>query len=110
MNSLNTSIIAVLIISFLHEAKGQQYKHKKIDSLISGTFQLADRNEALKISDKTYKLSEDIGYYQGKAKSLKADLNCYLGLGEQEKALKTANKLYDLAKKENDDYHCGQAL
>lgn len=71
---------------------------------------MADRNEALKISDKTYKLSEDIGYYQGKAKSLKADLNCYLGLGEQEKALKTANKLYDLAKKENDDYHCGQAL
>jgi len=110
VNFLNRSIIAVLIISFLHEAKGQQYTPKKIDSLISGTFQLADRNEALKISDKTYKLSEDIGYYQGKAKSLKADLNCYLGLGEQEKALKTANKLYDLAKKENDDYHCGQAL
>jgi tetratricopeptide (TPR) repeat protein len=106
---LKNSIIFFLLISFLSEAKAQQYTPKKIDSLISLTFQLADRNEALKISNKTYQGSEEIGYYLGKAKSLKADLNSYLGLGEQEKALNAADKLYNIAKKESDPYHQAQA-
>ncbi len=90
--------------------KAQDYSHQKIDSLISRTFLLADRNNALKISLETYKASEKSGYYLGKAKSLKATINSYLGLGEQQKALETADKLLDLADKENDDYHTVQAL
>lgn len=110
MRPLKNSIICILLISFLSEAKAQQYTPKKIDSLILITFQLADRNESLKISSKTYKISEDLDYYLGKVKSLKADINSYLGLGEQEKALKSAEKLFEIAKKENDDYYCTQAL
>ncbi|GGG53839.1 tetratricopeptide repeat protein [Epilithonimonas arachidiradicis] len=102
-------LIFSLLFSFLSEADAQQYTPKKIDSLIAATFRLADRNEALKISNKTYKASEEIGYYLGKAKSLKSDISSYLGLGEQEKVLVSADMLYDLAKKENDDYHCSQA-
>lgn len=87
----------------------QQYTPQQIDQLIAKTFKIADRNEALKLSNKTYQLSDEIGYYNGKAKSLKADISSYLGLGEQEKVLVSADKLYDLAKSENDDYHCAQA-
>lgn len=103
-------ILFIALLSFFLETGAQKYTPKKIDSLISKTFQLADRNKALMISTDTYKISDEIGYYQGKAKSLKADINSYLGLGEQEKALVTAERLYQLAKKENDNYHIGQAL
>ncbi|MCD9855065.1 tetratricopeptide repeat protein [Epilithonimonas sp. JDS] len=88
----------------------QNYTPKKIDSIIIGTFQLADRNQALKTSLDTYSISEKSGYYLGKAKSLKAIINSYLGLGEQQKALEAADKLLDLASSENDDYHSVQAL
>lgn len=98
------------MLSLLSEAKAQQYTPKMVDSLIHRTFELADRDEALKISSKTYKISEDLDYYLGKAKSLKADINSYLGLGEQEKALKSAEQLHSIAKSEGDDYYCTQAL
>jgi len=107
---LKKIILVISVFSFLTGTKAQKYTPKKIDSLISISFQLADRNEALKISTKTFRLSDEIGYYLGKAKSLKADINTYLGLGEQEKALNSANKLYDIATSEGDDYHTGQAL
>lgn len=110
MRYLQKFLSAFILFSLFTKAEAQKYTPKTIDSLIVRTFQLADRNEALKISSKTYKLSDEIGYYPGKAKSLKADINSYLGLGEQGKALITAEKLYDLANGENDDYHIVQAL
>ena len=51
-----------------------------------------------------------VGYYPGKAKSLNANINSYIGLGEREKALRSANKLYEIASSEGDDYYMGQAL
>lgn len=102
-------LILSFLFSFLSESDAQQYTPQQVDQLIAKTFKIADRNEALKISNKTYQISADIDYYQGKAKSLKADISSYLGLGEQEKALKSADKLYEIAKKEGDDYHCTQA-
>ena len=103
-------ILILLLISCILKTKAQEYTPKKIDSIILGTFQLADRNKALQIGLDTYKISENTGYYLGKAKSLKVILNSYLGLGEQQKALETADKLLELANKESDDYHTVQAL
>lgn len=94
----------------LLQTKAQDYTPAKIDSIISSTFQLADRAKALQISQDTYKISERTGYYLGKAKSLKASINSYLGLGEQQKALESADRLYSLATDEDDDYHAVQAL
>ena len=37
-------------------------------------------------------------------------INSYIGLGEREKALRSANKLYEIASSEGDDYYMGQAL
>lgn len=110
VGSLQRFFFIIILVSLFFNAKAQKSTIKQIDSLIASTFQLADRNEALKISNKTYQQSEEIGYYLGKAKSLKADINSYLGLGEQGKALISAEKLYKIAKSEGDDYHLGQAL
>lgn len=103
-------ILVLLLISCIIQTKAQEYSPEKIDNILSGTFQLADRNKALKIGLDTYKISENTGYYLGKAKSLKVIINSYLGLGEQQKALEAADKLLDLASKESDDYHSVQAL
>jgi len=103
-------ILLLFSISCVLLTKAQNYTPKKIDSIIAGTFQLADRNQALKINLDTYEISKNTGYYLGKAKSLKGIINAYLGLGEQEKALQAADKLLDLASSENDDYHSVQAL
>lgn len=103
-------ILIILLISCLIETKSQDYSPEKIDQILVSTFQLADRNRALKIGLDTYKISEEKGYYPGKAKSLKVIVNAYLGLGEQQKALEAADKLLDLASDENDNYHTVQAL
>lgn len=103
-------ILVSLLISCILKTKAQDYTPEKIDSIISATFQLADRNRALKIGLETYKISENTGYYLGKAKSLKVIINSYLGLGEQQKGLESAEKLLELANKENDYYHAVQAL
>ncbi len=103
-------ILVLLLISCILQTKAQDYTSKKIDSILVGTFQLADRNRALRIGLDSYKTSENIGYYLGKAKSLKVIINSYLGLGEQQKGLEAADKLLELANKENDYYHSVQAL
>lgn len=103
-------ILILFSISYLTFTKAQNYTPQKIDSIIVRTFQLADRNQALKIGLDTYNISENTGYYLGKAKSLKSIINSYLGLGEQQKALEAADKLLDIASSENDDYHSVQAL
>jgi len=110
VSNLQKFLFTIISISFFLKTEAQKHTPKMIDSMIAKTFQLADRNEALKISNRTYKLSEEIGYYSGIAKSLKADINSSLGLGKQEKALISAEKLYEIARKENDNYHIGQAL
>lgn len=110
MGLIKRLILFLLLISCILKAKAQEYTPKTIDSIISRTFQLADRNQALKISLDTYKISDKTDYYQGKAKSLKAIINAYLGLGEQQKALEAADKLLELANSESDDYYAVQAL
>ena len=108
---LSKKIIGILVVlSFLNGAKAQQYATKKIDRLIALSFQLSNRHQALQICAKTYQLSDAVGYYPGKAKSLNANINSYIGLGEREKALRSANKLYEIASSEGDDYYMGQAL
>ncbi|MPT30778.1 MAG: hypothetical protein E2600_03750 [Chryseobacterium sp.] len=103
-------ILILIIISCSLKTKAQQYTPEKIDQLIAISFQMADREKALQQNIKTYDIADEIGYYKGKAKSLKGQINCYLGLGEQEKALEAAEKLLNLATKENDDFHISQAL
>lgn len=103
-------ILISLLISCILQTKAQQYTPEKIDNILTATFQLADRNKALRIGLDTYNTSENIGYYLGKAKSLKVIINAYLGLGEQQKALESAEKLLALANSESDDYHSVQAL
>ncbi|PZU84555.1 MAG: hypothetical protein DI529_11140 [Chryseobacterium sp.] len=110
VNFTKKSIIIIILLLLISEVKGQNYTPKKIDSIISSTFQLADRNKALQISSETYKKAEEIGYYPGQAKSLNSKINAYLGLGEQEKALAAADQLFKIAEKENDNYHSAQAL
>lgn len=103
-------ILIALLISCILQTKAQQYTPEKIDNILSGTFQLADRNKALRIGLDTFHISDNNGYYLGKAKSLKVIINSYLGLGEQQKALEAADKLLALANSEGDDYHSVQAL
>ena len=103
---LSKKIIGILVVlSVLNGAKAQQYVTKKIDRLIALSSQLANRHQALQICAKTYQLSDAVGYYPGKAKSLNANINSYIGLGEREKALRSANKLYEIASSEGDDYY-----
>lgn len=103
-------LLLILFISCITKTKSQAYTPEKIDQMIAGTFQLADRNQALKTGLDTYKISDNESYYLGKAKSLKVIINAYLGLGEQQKALEAADKLLELATNENDEYHSVQAL
>lgn len=110
MDSKRKITLFILIFSCNFILTAQKFSVNKIDSLISSSFQLADRNAALKISQKTYKDSDKNGYYLGKAKSLKAIINSYLGLGEQQLALETADQLIALASAENDHYHSVQAM
>ncbi len=110
MELIKRSILVLLLTSCILQTKAQDYTPKKIDSILVNTFQLADRNKALKIGLDTYKISEKTGYYLGKAKSLKVIINSYLGLGEQQKGLEAADKLLELANQENDYYHSVQAL
>lgn len=100
----------IFLISCLVQTKAQDYSPAKIDEILTGTFQLADRNRALQIGLDTYKISDDKNYYLGKAKSLKVIINSYLGLGEQQKALVAADDLFDIANSESDNYHSVQAL
>jgi len=100
----------MLLFLLFAEVGAQKKTTQDIDAMISRTFRIADRNQALAISNEAYRLSEDMDYYPGMAKALKADINSYLGLGEQEKALISSEKLYKIAKKHDDDYHCAQAL
>lgn len=110
MDSKRKLTLVIFIFSCTLFINAQEFSIKRIDSLISSSFQLADRNKALQISQKTYKDSNENGHYLGKAKSLKSTINTYLGLGEQQKALETADLLLAIATKENDYYHSVQAL
>ncbi|WDF46667.1 tetratricopeptide repeat protein [Chryseobacterium sp. KACC 21268] len=103
-------ILVLLLIACILQTKAQEYTPEKIDNILSETFHLADRNRALRIGLDTYNISDNNGYYLGKAKSLKVIINSYLGLGEQQKALEAADKLLNLANKESDDYHSVQSL
>lgn len=103
-------ILIVLVISCSLKTKAQQYTPKKIDELVEHSFQIADREQALQMNIKAYDASKEIGYYRGKAYSLKGQINCYLGLGEQEKALEVIDELSEIATKESDNFHISQAL
>lgn len=106
--SRNSHIL--FLIAFVNFTSAQTFTPAQIDEKIKYNFLLANREKALELSSETYTMAENIGYYNGKAKSLTAKINCYLGLGEQDKALENANQLYNLAKREKDYYHCIQAL
>lgn len=109
MNSKKLTLL-LFILSCNLFLNAQESSIKKIDSLITCSFQLADRTKALKISQKTFKYSDENGYYLGKARSLKASINAYFGLGEQNNALEAAEQLLSLANAENDYYHIVQAM
>ncbi|MBV6879793.1 hypothetical protein NG800_005905 [Epilithonimonas ginsengisoli] len=80
-------ILTLLLISCTLQTKAQQYSPKQIDSILIGTFQLADRNKALKIGLDMYKISENADYYLGMAKAMKVIINSYLGLGVNSRKL-----------------------
>lgn len=107
---LGRLILSSLLLSSLTKASAQQYTSQKIDSVISKSYYIVDRNESLKTSSNALKASQKIGYYAGEAKALKAIINCYLGLGNQEKALSNAEQLLKIAKKQNDYFHITQVL
>lgn len=107
---VNRFLLFLSLISFLQKTKAQQYSPAQIDSLITESFQLADRKKALAISSKIYEIANKTGNYYGKAKALKSSINSYLGLGEQTKTLELTDQLFELAQKENDYYYAVQAL
>lgn len=110
MDTKRKFTLVIFLFSCTFFLNAQEFSIKRIDSLISSSFILIDKNKALAISQDTYRDSSKNGYYLGKVKSLKSSINSYLGLGEQQKAWEAAEKLLTLATKENDNYYCVQAL
>lgn len=103
------SCLLIFLLSFT-TAKAQSYSTKQIEDLIDSSYDEKDYNKALKISENAYRLSEKINYKEGKKYALHATLEFYISLREDKKVIQYSNKLWSIAKDDDDHYYQSVAL